>query len=73
MNTSAPRFSPEIRVNGVLMVQEFQADTHHCGMDELATLQWVHCFNHGRLPESIGHIPPEVAEANYWRQVANIL
>ena len=38
---------------------------------ELATLQWVHWFNHGRLLESIGHIPPAEAEANYWRQVAN--
>ena len=40
---------------------------------ELATLQWVHWFNHGRLLESIGHIPPAEAEANYWRQVASIL
>ena len=38
---------------------------------ELATLQWVHWFNHGRLLETIGHIPPAEAEANYWRQVAN--
>ena len=38
---------------------------------ELATLQWVHWFNHDRLLESIGHIPPAEAEANYWRQVAN--
>ena len=34
---------------------------------ELATLQWVHWFNHGRLLE----LPPAEAEANYWRQVAN--
>ncbi|EXU78503.1 integrase, partial [Comamonas aquatica DA1877] len=32
---------------------------------ELTTLQWVHWFNHGRLLESIGHIPPAEAEANY--------
>ena len=36
---------------------------------ELATLQWVHWFNHGRLLEPIGHIPPAEAETNYWRQV----
>jgi putative transposase len=38
---------------------------------ELATLQWVHWFNHIRLLEPIGYIPPAEAEANYWRQIAN--
>ena len=37
---------------------------------ELATLQWVHWFNHHRLLELIGYIPPAEAEANYWRQLA---
>ncbi len=37
---------------------------------ELATLQWVHWFNHIRLLEPIGYIPPAEAEANYWRQLA---
>jgi len=37
---------------------------------ELATLQWVHCFNHQRLLGSIGHIPPAEAEANYYLQLA---
>jgi transposase InsO family protein len=37
---------------------------------ELATLQWVHWFNHHRLLEPIGYIPPAEAEANYWRQLA---
>ncbi|MGE4237246.1 IS3 family transposase [Hydrogenophaga sp.] len=36
---------------------------------ELATLQWVHWFNHTRLLTPIGGIPP--AEANYWRQLAS--
>jgi putative transposase len=35
---------------------------------ELATLKWVHWFNHHRLLESIGHIPPAEAKANYWRK-----
>jgi len=35
---------------------------------ELATLEWVSWFNHHRLLESIGYIPPAEAEANYWRQ-----
>jgi putative transposase len=37
---------------------------------ELATLQWVHWFNHTRLLEPIGYIPPAEAEANYYRQLA---
>jgi len=37
---------------------------------ELATLQWVHWFNHHRLLEPIGYITPAEAEANYWRQLA---
>jgi putative transposase len=35
---------------------------------ELATLEWVSWFNHHRLLESIGYIPPAEAEENYWRQ-----
>lgn len=38
---------------------------------ELATLQWVHWFNHIRLLEPIGYIPPAEAEANYWRKIAS--
>jgi len=38
---------------------------------ELATLSWVHWFNHIRLLEPIGYIPPAEAEANYWRQLAS--
>ncbi len=38
---------------------------------ELATLQWVHWFNHNRLLEPIGYVPPAEAEANYWRQLAS--
>ncbi len=37
---------------------------------ELATLEWVAWFNHNRLLEPIGYIPPAEAEANYYRQVA---
>jgi transposase InsO family protein len=35
---------------------------------ELATLEWVSWFNHHRLLEPIGYIPPAEAEANYYRQ-----
>lgn len=37
---------------------------------ELATLEWVSWFNHQRLLEPIGYIPPAEAEANYYRQLA---
>ena len=37
---------------------------------ELATLEWVSWFNHHRLLEPIGYIPPAEAEANYWRKQA---
>lgn len=37
---------------------------------EMATLEWVHWFNHHRLLESIGYIPPAEAEANYWQLLA---
>jgi transposase InsO family protein len=38
---------------------------------ELATLEWVSWFNHHRLLESIGHIPPAEAEMNYYRQLSS--
>ncbi len=37
---------------------------------ELATLEWVAWFNHHRLQEFLGYIPPAEAEANYYRQLA---
>lgn len=37
---------------------------------ELATLEWVSWFNHHRLLEPIGYIPPAEAEANYYGQLA---
>jgi transposase InsO family protein len=38
---------------------------------ELATLEWVSWFNHHRLMEPLGYIPPAEAEANYYRQLAS--
>ena len=38
---------------------------------ELAMLEWVSWFNHHRLLEPIGYIPPAEAEANYYRQLAS--
>ncbi|AEJ00185.1 Integrase catalytic region [Nitrosomonas sp. Is79A3] len=39
---------------------------------ELATLNWVFWFNHQRLLGPIGYIPPAEAEAQYYRQLANL-
>lgn len=35
---------------------------------EIATLKWVHWYNHQRLLGSIGYIPPAEAEANFYQQ-----
>lgn len=37
---------------------------------EIATLEWVSCFNYHRLLEPIGYIPHAEAEARYYRQLA---
>ena len=37
---------------------------------EFATLEWVDWFNHRRLLEPIGNIPPAEAEARYYDQIA---
>lgn len=38
---------------------------------EFATLKWFPWFNHHRLLEPIGYIPPAEGEANYYRQLAS--
>ena len=37
---------------------------------EYATLEWIDWFNHRRLLEPIGNIPPAELEAVYWREEA---
>ena len=39
---------------------------------EFATLEWVDWFNHRRLLEPIGNIPPAEAEANYYAATAGM-
>ncbi len=39
---------------------------------ELATLEWVNWFNHHRLLEPIGNIPPAEAEAHYYKQPSGL-
>ena len=38
---------------------------------EFATLEWVDRFNHRRLLETIGHVPPAEAEARHHEQLKN--
>jgi putative transposase len=40
---------------------------------EFATLEWVDWFNHRRLLEPIGNIPPAEAEALYYAAKENLL
>ena len=42
------------------------------GIDDLeyATLKWVDWFNHRRLLEPIGYVPPAEFEESYWRKGA---
>jgi putative transposase len=42
----------------------------HLEAVEFATLAWVHWFNHGRLLEPIGYVPPAEQEARYYQQTA---
>ena len=39
---------------------------------ELATLAWVDWFNHRRLLEPIGNVPPAEAEERYWTQIEDL-
>lgn len=36
---------------------------------ELATLEWVAWYNHERLIQPLGYIPPTEADANYYQQL----
>ena len=36
---------------------------------EFATLEWVHGYNHRRLFESLGYVPPAEFEAHYYHQL----
>ncbi len=39
---------------------------------EFATLEWVDWFNHRRLLEPIGNIPPAEAEARYYAHTKDL-
>ena len=41
----------------------------HCEAVELATLEWAHWYNHRRLFEPLGYVPPAQFEAHYYHQL----
>jgi transposase InsO family protein len=56
-------------INGLFKAEVIHRRTWKtCAAVELATLEWVDWFNHQRLLEPIGYIPPAEAEAHYWQQ-----
>ena len=61
-------------INGFYRVEVI----HRCGpwrsfeAVEYATLEWVDWFNHRRLLEPIGNIPPAEAEEQYYTATENL-
>ena len=44
----------------------------HLEAVEFVTLEWVDWFNHRRLPEGIGYVPPAALEQNYYQSVRRV-
>jgi putative transposase len=42
----------------------------HLEAVEFATLEWIYCFNHRRLLEPIGDVPPAEYETRYYEEAA---
>jgi len=57
-------------INGLYKTEVIHRRERWEGLDdvEYATLEWVDWFNHRRILEPIGDIPPAEYEANYYRQ-----
>lgn len=59
-------------INGLYKAEVIHRRGPWKGLDdvEYATLEWVDWFNHRRILEPIGDIPPAEYEANYYRQTS---
>ncbi len=57
-------------INGLYKTEVIHRKGPWKGLDdvEYATLEWVDWFNHRRILEPIGDIPPAEYEASYYRQ-----
>lgn len=60
-------------INGLFKAEVIHRRGPWCNFEavEYATLEWVDWFNHRRLLEPIGNIPPAEAEANYYAAIEN--
>jgi transposase InsO family protein len=58
-------------VIGLYKTEVIRRRTRWMGIDdvEFSTLEWVDWFNHRRLLEPIGYLPPAQFEAAYWREL----
>lgn len=57
-------------LNGLYKAEVIQHQSwKNCEAVEYETLKWVGWFNHRRLLEPIGNIPPAEAERNYYQQL----
>ena len=58
-------------INGLFKAEVIhrRGPPRHAEAVEFATLEWVDWFNHRRLLEPIGNIPPAEAEARYYKQL----
>jgi len=56
-------------INGLYKTEVIRRRGQWRGLDdvEYATLEWVDWFNHHRILQPIGDIPPAEYEANYYR------
>jgi putative transposase len=59
-------------INGLYKTEVIRRRGPWKGLDDIeyATLEWVDWFNHRRILEPIGDIPPAEYEANYYRQTS---
>ncbi len=57
-------------VNGLFKTELVRRRGPWRGLDdlELATLEWVDWWNHRRLHQALGHVPPTEHETNHYRQ-----
>jgi putative transposase len=61
-------------INGLYKAEVIHRRGHGRSFEavEFATLEWVNWFNHRRLLEPIGNIPPAEAEQNYYAATDNL-
>ena len=65
-----PYFSPCLQHNWEFATHRRRGPWRSLDAVEFATLEWVDWFNHRRLLEPIGYIPPAEYEARYYEQAA---